>query len=75
MNEGTLEAAIEEAAEHLPYGWTIQLCVEQGAGWVELITPYGNAMPINDTPDATLAEAIKEAVASAVEGEKELKYG
>lgn len=36
-----LYAAVEEAAGALPDGWEIRLCVEQGAGTVELFDPDG----------------------------------
>lgn len=35
-----------ELARELPVGWTVQICIENGAGWVELINSEGEQVPI-----------------------------
>jgi hypothetical protein len=72
MKHDELNAAFMDAAKELPWGWTIQLCVEQGAGWVELITPYGNSMPV-DTDELTLTEMVNKAHRVAKEAAAELE--
>lgn len=32
---------LDYAAEQLPYGWTINIGVERGAGWVHMTRPDG----------------------------------
>lgn len=68
----SLEAAVNDAARDLPEQWILQLNVERGAAWIELRTPSCNVFGNIDMPDATLAEMIKEAVALAIQGAKEL---
>lgn len=36
-----LEATINQAAKGLPSGWMIEIRVERGAGWVDLVSPEG----------------------------------
>ena len=68
-----LMQAINNAARDLPDGYIINLGMENGAAWVELIRPdskeFGFADNI-DGADRTLAEQIKYAVDIAIEAEK-----
>ena len=65
--------AIDDAARDLPQGYAINLGMENGAAWVELIRPesreYGFGDDI-DGADRTLAEQIKCAVDIAIEEAK-----
>jgi len=68
-----LNEAVELAAKDLPDGYIINLGMENGAAWVELIRPdskeFGFADNV-DGADRTLAEQIKYAVDIAIEAEK-----
>lgn len=68
-----LDEAVELAAKDLPDGYIINLGMENGAAWVELIRPdskeFGFADDI-DGADRTLAEQIKYAVDIAIEAER-----
>jgi hypothetical protein len=57
--------SIQNAAGQLPEGWIIDLCVERGAGWVELYDPDGDRHELGEMPDASLAEEVDAAVAEA----------
>lgn len=58
--------ALNMAAGELPPGWIVELCVERGAGWVELYDPDGDRHELEDMPDATLAEQVDAAVLEAL---------
>jgi len=58
-----LNEALQRAAGELPQGWEIRLCVERGAGWVELYDPVGD--DIGDF--ATNAERLDFTVIDALE--------
>lgn len=66
--------AIDNAARDLPDGYVINLGVENGAAWVELLYPDGiNEFGFADLTDGgsrTLAEQIKYAVDIAIEEAK-----
>ena len=70
-----LDEGVELAAEDLPDGYIINLGMENGAAWVELIRPdskeFGFADDI-DGADRTLADQIKCAVDIAIEMETKL---
>lgn len=61
----TLLNAIQEAAGNLPEGWIIELCVERGAGWVELYDADGDRHELDELPDASLAEEVTAAIVEA----------
>ena len=41
FKEGKVEEVINKICGQLPEGFMINLCMENGAAWVELITPSG----------------------------------
>lgn len=61
----SLTAAINAAARDLPDGWLIQLCVERGAGWIELHNPDGDRHELEDMADLTLGEQVAVAISEA----------
>lgn len=61
-----LANAINAAARDLPDGWLIELCVERGAGWVELYNPDGDRHELEDAPDLTLGEQVTAAIGEAI---------
>lgn len=69
MTAPTLQEAIENAARELPYCYTVHVCVENGAGWVDLVVPGEGAVAIRpiDGVDLSLAEQVAAAVALAHE--------
>jgi|GEM_PF-6311811 len=60
----TLEWTVEKAARDLPDGFTINLSVEQGAGYAELFDERGVRVPY-DAVDRRLPEQIEELIAMA----------
>ncbi len=69
MSVDALEAAFKEAAEHLPVGWIVKLCVENGAAWVELLSPDDEEIDV-DTADLTLTAVIQKAISLSHDGGK-----
>lgn len=55
---------IEYAAERLPAGWTVALCVEEGSAFVRLEGPDGECVPL-ETAYLTLDQEVLHAVAVA----------
>lgn len=58
--------SLQKAAGELPLGWLIELCVERGAGWVELYDADGDRHELEDMPDASLAEEVDAALIEAL---------
>lgn len=56
----TLEEAINRAARELPWGYTVSIQVELGAGWVDLFGPDDGAVEGIDADG--LVDQINEAV-------------
>lgn len=70
LNEESLQAIANEVCGELPEGgWVINLCMENGAAWVEAIKPSGYTIDI-DRSDISLAEQIGEAVRIANKAER-----
>ncbi len=64
----TLEEAIEQCAKELPEGWRIDVRVERGSAWVDLVDPQGfEVEPFGsmDSPDEGLDCAVLEALEGA----------
>jgi hypothetical protein len=51
----------------LPYGYEIQVCLENGAAYVTLTTEDGHYAELPDTADKTLEEQISDALKTAIE--------
>ena len=68
-----LMQAVENAARDLPGHYCINLGMENGAAWVELVRPESKEFGFGDDidgADRTLAEQIKYAVDIAIEAAK-----
>lgn len=61
----TLEENINRAAIELPDGWIVQISVEAGAGWVDLLTPDGNSVDVANA--GSMSEQVSEAISYARE--------
>lgn len=44
---GDIENELDRLAEKLPEGYEVQICVENGAAWLQVITPSGDTVPID----------------------------
>jgi len=61
----TLADAANAVCGHVPHGYLVLLCMENGAAFVMLSDPQGIDVAIPDTADKTLAEQINDAVRAA----------
>lgn len=66
---GEVQAVANMVCGELPEGWVINLCMENGAAWVEAIKPTGYTIDI-DRADLSLVEQIGEAMRLATEAER-----
>lgn len=65
-HDSSLAAAVDKAAEHLPEGWAIDICIERGSGVVILRNSGGDDQSEEFYRDErTLAEEVLDAVAYA----------
>jgi hypothetical protein len=62
--EGKMEEIINKICGQLPEGFMINLGMENGAAWVELIQPSGMTIDI-DGGDSTITEQLNEALCMA----------
>lgn len=65
----SVQAIANKVCGDLPESWVVNLCMENGAAWVEAIKPSGYTIEI-DGADMTLIEQINEAMRLAVEQER-----
>lgn len=42
-----IENELDRLAEKLPEGYQVQICIENGAAWLQAITPKGETTPID----------------------------
>jgi hypothetical protein len=61
-----LRTAANAVCKHLPEGWEMKLCMENGAAWVELYNKGEIVADLEDTADKTLEEQINDAICYAV---------
>jgi hypothetical protein len=66
----SVQAAANKVCGELPECWVINLCMENGAAWVEAIKPSGYTIDI-DRGDLSLVEQIDEALRLADEAGQE----
>jgi hypothetical protein len=59
-------AACQRACKELPIGWEIRVCLENGAGTVELIDPDGNGEPMDVDADHRLTAEVRAATDHAL---------
>lgn len=64
----TLEQAINHAAEHLPPGAEIHICVEKESGWVDAMDWDGNWREF-DCSDMCLSEQVTDCLQWCIEQE------
>lgn len=63
-NVNTLDDECNNACRDLPDGYEITIFLENGAGWIVLIDPDGEVVPL-ELADMTLAQQVSLAVAMA----------
>lgn len=44
---GGIEDELDRLAEKLPDGYEVQICVENGAAWLQVVEPSGETVPID----------------------------
>tara|TARA_R100000655_G_scaffold110133_1_gene168095 strand:- start:12631 stop:13074 length:444 start_codon:yes stop_codon:yes gene_type:complete len=66
----SVQAIANKVCGDLPDGWEINLCMENGSGWVEAIKPSGYTIEI-DGGDLSLVEQINEAMRQALESQSD----
>lgn len=66
-----LEDAVEQAVRELPSGCSIEIKVENGAGWVELIRPYPAPPRLYMAADWSLSQLVLEALKDAKKEKEE----
>lgn len=64
----SVQAVANKVCGDLPDGWEINLCMENGAAWVEAIKPSGYTIDI-DGGDLSLVEQINDALEQALPGQ------
>jgi len=51
--------------QHLPDGWELRLCMENGSVWVSLIDEDGDEMELPDSADKSLEQQVNDALCVA----------
>ncbi|MDN6857239.1 hypothetical protein QO207_11640 [Pseudomonas sp. CAN2814] len=69
QKEAGLYREIQNAARDLPGAWSIQLCVEQGAGWIDLFDDDGCKVDFATSSEG-LATTVKDAMEHAIDTAK-----
>lgn len=54
-----------QACTHLPDGFELRLCMEQGAAWVELLNPDSDSVALPDAADKCLETQVNDAITMA----------
>ena len=58
-----MEEIIEKACKHLPEGWQINICMENGAAWINVFRqPDGEFDHLVEGVDQSLKEQLNEAL-------------
>lgn len=65
-----LQRIANRVCGEIPEGWELNLCMENGAGDIELIDPEGDSIDI-DSPDSSLADKIDIALALALRAQQQ----
>lgn len=65
----SLQVVANKGCGELPQGWVINMCMENGAAWVEVINPSGYTIDI-DRAGLSLTEQVSEALSLADEIER-----
>jgi hypothetical protein len=53
------------ACRDLPEGWELYVCLESGAGWIEIYNNEGSIVDFDDDHEQTMEQRIDFAVATA----------
>jgi hypothetical protein len=67
------EAAMQRAAAELPDGFGVHVCLEKGAGWVELYGPDGERMEYEENTDGEITPRIHAAVDLIIKADNEFE--
>jgi len=67
------EAAMQRACAELPFGYEMQVCLEEGAGWIDLHDPHGEKVDVTEDMDGGMTPRIIDAIECAIEHAKNLK--
>lgn len=57
-----IEKHLDRLAEKLPDGYEVQICVENGAAWLQVITPKGETVPIDGDCETCWAMLMADAL-------------
>ena len=60
-----MQEVANNVCQHLPEGYEIRLCMENGSGWVELWNPDGHGLPLPEYDDTDLAAQSERALSLA----------
>jgi hypothetical protein len=63
-----LYEAVERACDELPEGWAINVCMESGAGWIELYDDEGVQIEDFPTNNERLDYTLNDAIDAALRG-------
>jgi len=63
-----LYEAVERAASELPEGWTANICMENGSGWIELYDDDGVQIEDFPTNNERLDYTLNDAIDAALRG-------
>lgn len=61
-----IENELDRLAEKLPKGYVVQICVENGSGWLQVMTPDLERVPIYGDSETCWAMLTAEALAFAL---------
>jgi hypothetical protein len=67
------EAAMQRACAELPFGYDMRVCLEEGAGGIELFDPHGETVAVAEDMDGGMTPRIIDAIERAIEHAKESK--
>lgn len=60
-----MDETIGKVCKHLPKGWEINLCMENGAAWVTIFSQNGEFEKHIDGADKAIEEQLNEAICFA----------
>lgn len=58
-----IENELERLAGALPEGYEVQICVENGSAWLQVVTPSGETFPIDGDSETCWAMLMSDALA------------
>lgn len=63
---GAGEAAMQSACAELPEGYELHVCLEEGAGWIDLYDPHGAKVDVTEDMDGGMTPRIIDGIKMAV---------